>query len=555
MHISTKQLRIVFGITAIPLFCMLTGCRSYYKATNTDKNAVVQNISSAQYNNRFFILRNGASAYYMSNVLVSEDRTTMHCHLEALPPEHYLHLINGVSSNRRYKKSINEQSVLNEVHFYIPTDTSARTGGDYTLALNKVEKVEVIEKDNGRTTSSYVLGGLGIAVGALAVGSLIALALKSSCPFVSAYNDNQLQLQGEIYGGAIYPQLCRNDYIGLRMSPTPAGKLQLQISNELKENQFTDVAELLVITHDKNIKVVADEKGNLHSVALPVLPNTAIAAGKNIMPLLQNPNDDLTYKFDDTIAAAQNNNHVVLSFTKPINSTTAKLVLRLKNSYWLDMVYGKFTLGFGNQYDAFMQSQRKAPVEKLNNWKQEQQLPLTIAVQTGNGWQTQQTLTTFGPLANRETAIPIDISQVPNGKINVQLSCGFMFWEIDYAAIDFSNDATTLQVAKLLPQKATDETGKNVLPLLLKEDNIFLEQPLPGNAAIIEYAYTPLQDTAKTQTYILHAKGYYEHIREYTNAPDMTFLQQFKQPAALSNYSMALYKKAMQTDLNALVKQ
>jgi len=398
------------------------------------------------------------------------------------------------------------------------------------------------------------LGGLGIAIGIFAVVGVISLALKSSCPFVSAYNGTEMQLQGEIYGGAIYPQLCRNDYIGLNMQPTPENTLRLQISNELKENQYTDLAELFVVTHDKNVKVVADEQGNLHSIAQPILPVTAIANNKNAMQFIQTSNDDLSYKFDDTTATRESANALTLSFNKPANTQNAKLVLRLKNSYWLDMVYGKFTQGFGNQYATFMQNQRSAPVEKLYKWRQEQQLPLSIAVQTNDGWQTQQSLTTFGPLANRETAIPLDLNNVKDGKINIQLSTGFMFWEIDYAAIDFSNDAS-LQVTKLLPQKATDETGKDVKKTLSKEDGNYLSQPLPGNATVIEYAYTPLNDNSKTQTYILHAKGYYEHVRNYTNTADLNFLQQFKQPSALSNYSMTLYKQTVNTNINTLVKK
>lgn len=554
MRTSITLLRIVFGITAIPLFIMLTGCSNYYKATDTDKNLVAQNLSTPQYEYRYFILRNGGSAYYMSNIIVSDDKTTMHCHLEALAPEHILHLVNGRGGHKRYKKNVMESGVLNEVHIYIPTDTAAKTGSDYILALSKVEKIEVLEKDKGKTTASYVLGGVGIAVGIFAVVGIIALATKSSCPFVSAYDGTQMKLQGEIYGGAIYPQLCRNDYIGLNMQPTAENTLRLQISNELKENQYTDLAELLVVTHDKNVKVVADEQGNLHSIVQPELPDNAVANNKNVLQFIQTPNDDLSYKFDDTTAAKENDNALTLSFNKPANTTNAKLVLRLKNSYWLDMVYGKFTQGFGNQYAAFMQNQRNAPVEKLNKWRADQQLPLNISVQTNNGWQTQQSLTTFGPLANRETAIPLDLSNIKDGKINVQLSSGFMFWEIDYAAIDFSNDAS-LQVTKLLPQKATDEAGKDVQSLLSKEDDNYLSQPLPGNAAVIEYAYTPLTDKNKTQTYILHAKGYYEHVRNYTNTADLNFLQQFKQPSALSNYSMALYKQTVNTDINTLVKK
>lgn len=55
-----------------------------------------------------------------------------------------------------------------------------------------------------------------------------------SRPFVSANNGNGLILQGEIYGGAIYPQLARIDYLPLQMAPLSDGTLQVRISNDLK---------------------------------------------------------------------------------------------------------------------------------------------------------------------------------------------------------------------------------------------------------------------------------------------------------------------------------
>jgi len=557
MRSSKTLLRVVFGCTAVPLFYLLTGCQHFYqvqdfqnkKAALKDTAGMAQNIDAPQYQSRYFILRTGGEAYHMRNLMVSEDHTFITCQLDTLLARHTLHLTKGRGGNMRYKSNQPESAVLDEVHLYIPTDTTAKPFTTYTLPLDKVQRVEVIEKNKGKTTLSYVLGGIGVTAGTLTVISLIAIALKSSCPFVSAYDGTEMKLQGEIYGGAIYPQLCRNDYLTLQMKPNASGKLQLQISNELKEKQFTDIAELLVVTHEKDVTIAADESGNLHSIAQPALPLSAMVDGKDVLSLIAHQNDTLSFNFDDTAAAKNNNNTLNLSFEKPANKQAAKLVLRLKNSYWLDMVYGKFIQGFGRYYSTFIQKQSTTPVQKLTQWKEEQQLPLHVSVQVGNNWQTQHSLITVGPLATREIALPLNLSDVTGGQVKVQLSAGFMFWEIDYAAIDFSDDMP-IQVNRLQPEKATDETGANVLPLLAKEDASYLQQPVPGNATVIEYSYIPLADNSKTQTFILHAKGYYEHVRNYTNAPDISFLKQFRQPGALSSYSINLYRQAMNTDVN-----
>lgn len=191
------------------------------------------------------------------------------------------------------------------------------------------------------------------------------------------------------------------------------------------------------------------------------------------------------------------------------------------------------------------------PVETLQQWTHDQQLPLTVSILTNRGWQVQQQLTTFGPLASRQIVLPLDLSNTGD-LIQLQLSSGFMFWELDYAAIDCTTDAL-FNVEKLLPEAAIDEAGSNVTQLITAKDEQYLAQPVPGNAAVITYRYAPVHNAGLTQSYFLHARGYYEHVREYPGKPDLTFLEQFKKPAALSKYSRQLFKETVQVNLQALV--
>jgi hypothetical protein len=547
MKLPNNSLKRGIGAAIILLLIATGACKNFYKvADQSNITAVTSDVTSPN-PARYFILRAGANAYYMNNIVLSQDRKSLTCRLENLPDEHKLHLRNGRGGNMRYKKNEPEANVLNEVHLYIPLDTAAKAGKNYFLSLSKVHKVEVLEKDQGRTKASYVLGGVAIAAGAYLVTAVIIAALKSSCPFVSAYDGKNMVLQGEIYGGAIYPQLARNDYMALKMAPAPNGNLQLQISNELKERQYTDLAELMVVTHDKNVQMLVDENGRLYSVSNPTPPLTATVAGNDMLPLLRSENDDKFYSFDDTLAET-GVNQLHLTFNKPVNAKRAKLILRLKNSYWLDLTYGRMTVGFGSYYNAFIKQQYTKPVAELKKWAKEQHMPLHVELNTNNGWRDAADITTFGPLATRETVVPLDLTNVTGNAINVQLSTGFMFWDIDYAAIDFSDDAP-YEVSTLMPLKATDETGKDVLELVNKADGKYLEQPVPGNAAIIEYSFNPETGQRKTQTFILHAKGYYEHVRDYKGAPDLKFLEQFKKPGALSAYSMKLYKETLKGDV------
>jgi hypothetical protein len=549
---SNKPLNVI-AFMAIVFLIASQSCMNFYQVRSSAKLPSTKDSVIQAYPNRYYILRTGDQFYTMNNVALSDDRKSLSCRLDSIPAEHTLQMINGRGGHLQYKRNQPENVVVNEVHIFTSPDKTAVAGSNYIIALDKISKIEVLEKNKGKTATSYVFGGLGITVAAVGIAVLIILATKSSCPFVSAYNNGDISLQGEIYGGAIYPQLARNDYIQLKMSPLADGNLQVRISNELKEKQFTDVAELMMVTHNKNTKVLVDEKGNFYSISNPVSPISATAQGKDVLSYIKQQNDSQLYAFDDTLKSIQSNT-VQLTFDKPENAKKAKLVLRLKNSYWVDYIYGKMTEGFGSYYTSFIQQQRTKPVEDLKHWIKEQQLPLQVSLQQKDGWNNVSDITTFGPLATRETVIPLELNSVTGNTINVKLSTGFMFWELDYAAIDFSDDAL-LDITALPAVKATDETGKDVLPLINTADGNYLEQPVPGTATDIEYAYKVEADTNKTQTFVLHAKGYYEHVRSFTGSPNLVFLNQFKKADALSAYSKLMYKQAVANTAKTLASK
>lgn len=537
----------------ILITCFCTSCHNYYKElklNTADKSQSAQALDSLKLQNRYFVLRNGNNSYYMKDLQINAEHTTLSCILDTLPYWHHFVKSNKYINKHRYiKKDPFTSSILNEVHLYIPADSTI-VQGKYTLTLNQVQKIEVIQKDKKRTTNSYIIGGIGYTVATWAVIAAIVLATKSSCPFVNAYDGNQFTLQGEIYGGAIYPQLARHDYLPLKMLPNANGQLQVKISNELQERQYTDVANLMVITHSKQTKILADETGHLYSIGNTETPHTAWLNNKqlNLSPLLQH-NDQLLQFMDDT-ANTNGHNELQLQFHKPAGAVKAKLVLSIKNSYWLDYLYGELAKGFGRFYPIYIKQQSKRSPADLLKWVKEQQIPLSISVKTNKGWKDVASLTTIGPVAMREVVVPL--AELPaDNELQVKLSSGFLFWEIDKVAIDYSpNEAFT--VKEYTPITAWDEVNKNVLPLLQKEDGIYCEQPVPGNIATITYDYTPVNEATLTQTFILHTKGYYTHVRHFKGGMNKTFLQKFKQRDAFTTFSKQRYQQINHSQLASL---
>jgi len=548
------RLKKRFLFPGLILLCVFASCKNYYKAINTPKTSKAAHFDSLKTQSRYFILRSGDQAFHMTNIVLSDDQKTVSVTLDTLSADHKLHLVNGRNGKQQYKKYNDlDLGVLNEVHFYTPP-VQAKPGEKIQLNLDQVQKIEVIEKDRDRTTNSYVIGAIGYTLGAFVVAAIIVAATKSSCPFVSAYDGNDFALQGEIYGGAIYPQMARHDYLPLKMAPLADGSLQLKITNELKEKQYTDMAKLLVIKHAPTTKMMVDEAGRLYSVGQPIVPKTAVLSnGKNLLQALQKAGDNAIAYMDDT-TSADASNAITLRFPNQKTTGKAKLVLTLKNSYWLDQLYGELAKGFGKYYSTYMKKQAKKPVAELVQWTKDQQIPLSVSLQTKQGWKQLASLTTIGPLANRNTIIPVDLTDVDENNITIRLSSGFQFWEIDYAGLDFT-PADAYSIEELNPVQATDETGKNVLSALQKEDGIYLEQPEIGNSATVVYQPKSINDVSKSYTYILHTKGWYQHIREFTNKPDVGFLKQFTKPNVFPLYGKLLYKKLESESLRLMASK
>ena len=543
MHRNLFFQRIIFSFTMATLLMMPTSCfRHYYKIAKQPSEATPESVNTLKNDNRYFILRSGQYAWHMNNISLSSDQKTLTCVLEYLPYEHQLHLKEGERhGNKQFKTNKPTRAVLSEVHFYVPQDLSAKDG-TYTFPLDKVEKIEVIDNDGGRTAASFVGGTLAV-LGSIAAGVFI-VAILTSCPFVSPYDGNEFSLQGEIYGGAVYPQLARNDYIRLNMAPTPEGNLQLKISNELKEVQHTDLAELITINHSKEVAIWHDQEGNLYSIKDPQHPTVAITGNHANVTGLIAVKDGLHMEFNDSVSAG-GSNEVMIKFHKPLHTEKGKLLLSVKNTFWLDRLYGKMLEGFGKYYNTFAENQKSKPAHELNKWTDEQQIPLKVSIKTSEGWKSVAGLKTSGPVAYRSIVVPIDLSQINEPFTEIKLSSGFMFWDIDYAAMDYTENEN-FSVERQMPVMAIDETGKMVSNELSAPDDNYLIQPVPGNVTTITYNYHQPGE-GMTQTYILHSKGWYETKREFTGKPDIAFLQQFKKAGAFPKFSLELYKKEHST--------
>lgn len=541
----TSALLAVLLVALLVLSCQ----RFYLPVASPSANAAEKERTIRENNqlNKFFILRHGSGNYAITRVEVDQQNQQLKGQLRPLPYEHTVYTSN--LKGYRYSLSKGEGVVLNEVHLYMPGKEALDTTQVVSLPLDSIQKIEVVQHDKGRTTVSYILGGIGATLGAVAVTAVIVALTKSSCPFVSVYDGQQYVVQGELYGGAIYPSLERDDYLPLR-APALGETIKVRISNELQEKQYTDFADLWVITHEKGVRAIADRQGKIYTVGELQAPVRALLNNRlDMTPALQEA-DKWLCLFNDT-AAKDHINELVLQFDKPAGARSAKLVLQVKNSYWFDYLYGEFTGAFGSYYNHWIKKQKKVPASELDQWSRDQHIPLKVSLKTRDGWKEVEQIKTIGPLTNRELLVPLYLPEGDGTEVMVKLSTGFMFWELDEAGIDYSvGRPYTLQVLK--PVEGVDEKGKDITPVIAREDKQYLDQPQPGNAAVLTYRLQQAVAEGRATSVVLHTRGYYEHVRHYKGKPRLTFLRGFKETGAFAAFSRQKYDYVRTQNIIAL---
>jgi hypothetical protein len=543
-----KHLPSISFIVLVAFLNMLVSC-SYYSVRKVESHSIDQKIiSEYKAQQKYLILHQGDNVWRMENVVLDENNQEIYFTPTEVEKDHLFYRTTKETGANRYKA--NKENPIIEVHIYI-SEYALADQNQLMIPMDAIQKIEVYDPDIGATTASYVFGALGVMTGAFTIVMILVALLKSSCPFVYIHDGVAWHFVGETYGGAIYEPLERDDYMPLTGFKPIDNQYKLKISNELLERQYTDLARLIVVEHPLNSKVILDQNGEVQTLISPVVPTKALAQNNFDYVDQLTEADGNFYIFNAEDKENNDFSSLDLSFEKPMNATNAKLVLHAKNSLWLDYIFGRFNELFGTYYPKFAQEQHKAPAERMLKWQHDQGIPLTVLVETENGWETAGTFFSVGPLASRDLVMPLDLSNVNAENVNIRLQCGFMFWEIDYAALDFS-DTIEVQVSRLAPASAMDEKGNDVADLLTITDKKYLYQPDVGNEAVITYN-APSANEDLIQTVFLHSRGYYEYIRDYKNKPDISYLKSFRKEGAFTRFSKNHYNKLV-SDKHFIVK-
>jgi len=534
-HRSTRLFAIFLALATLNL---TQGC--YYFKVNTRNQPSTAMIAGLNQESKDFILHFNEKTFRLTDLDISNH--ILSGNIRSLDYSQYSYRVKTDKPNRYLKKaSLNQSYLLNEVHLYV--DEYDDLGDNrISVPVSSVSKVEIYDKDIATTTGSWVLSTLGVISGVYLVIAILILIFKESCPFIYTWDGDSYHFEGEIFSGAIQPGLERFDYMRLKNIQPDEGLYTLKITNEIKEIQHINLAQLKIVDHPEGTEVLMDKYGAIHTTKEPVPPLSAVTLTGMPVDEFTGKADGVAYPFNGVAMTEASIDGVILEFENPGNTTEGKLLIRAKNSLWLENVFSEFHSLLGGQYDTFSKREARRPAGEMRELMYNQGFPLSVYVERNGEWELSDFYEIAGPMAFRDDILAIKLPETRDKNVRIKLETGFMFWELDYVAMDFSQNLP-LQATTLSAIDAIDENGKNVAGEILYDDSSWYVQPEIGNQAVVTFPVPEF--TGESRTVFLESKGYYKILRDQKGPAAMKKLRSFKDPGRMAEFSKELFDRYM----------
>ncbi len=535
--------RFISWFFSVVLLHMLFAC-SYFKvqqieaATEAEKQAQINNFEQEQ---KYIVIHSQEVKYHLEKIDVNQDDQLLSGTLVPLNANHMHPKDPNIKIGKTYRYNKNKTEPLNEVHIYLNGNYDLEQGKEISIPISEVERIAVIDKNVGRTIINIV----GSTLGVLALATIIVALTKSSCPFIYSYDGENYVFNGELYPGNIIRDAQINDYLKLNDLCENDGFYKIRISNELLEVQHTDLVELILIDLPQGSEVLVDPAGNPLVIQHPKSPIKAISNGRSVLQQIKLYDDESEFTFNSLSDKENDLSSMKLIFQKPDQTESINLKLTVKNSMWLDYIFGKFNEKFGSYYPTFQKQQQNFTVEKSISWQDSQHIPLFIYVKRNGNWILEEKIYSTGPLAFRDIGLKINISDIETDHIEIKLETGFMFWEVDYASISEGINSE-IKSRSISAFRAVSEKGTEVSRLLQKSDDQYLTQEKPGEFVDVFYE-APEISKGNQRSIFIKSKGYYNYTRNYEGTPDLRELLKFKQAGYFTKFSKTSYDQIFNT--------
>jgi hypothetical protein len=422
---------------------------------------------------------------------------------------------------------------------------------------------QVLQVSVPRSGHATLIGGLvGVAIDAAIVAATVGGSSSGSssyyvspsnegkyggsCPLVGSFDGSGWVLDSETFGGAIFPAAQRTDWDNLEHLAETDGAYRLRVSNGLPETQHVDQLRLLVVDHPRGSRVVPDFFGGLHRLDGPGAPlvardldghdATALVAAADGRPWLSNPFGR------DPEDARQVRDGLVLEFPAGAGLARADLLVRVRNTPFGDWLQKRLLELPGTALDRWYEElDRSAEARSRLQKAMIREGMIRVEVLARDGWREGGFVWEVGPLVWKDVVVPLDLSDVDGERVRVRLSATAGLWMVDRAALE-PGSVLVEPDAELLPQRARDERGSDVLPLLLAADGRRYVMPDLENRADLSFAAPPPKP-GWDRSVLLEATGYYLIHVPPGGEPQLELMERLvNEPGAYGRFALGLLR-------------
>ena len=545
---------IVFSLIVISLLC--GGCFRHFYSTNTvnqiDSATLVKLIGAQKY----FILHDLSHnrQYALNNIKILNENLVAGKGPLLSEHEFYEH---PTKSDHNAFPAKNQDIVLYEVHLY--TQNAGTDSLHVNIPLKDFGRIDVYELDkkstnNARagsivgitlTTATIIVAIAAISATDKAVSGVNNLKTVNCSPQVFLTDHKQAALQGTLYSGAIAASLKRADYMPLNLTENSGDKIRMTIMGKDEEDIMLNSVRLMKVSHNENDRVLIDRKGNVLVYNNPVAPTQAsIGQDQDLRSELM-AKDRKYYSFTNHTEEGTCSD-ILLSFSKPLDSTNGKLIINAKNSAWSYYLFNQFKSLYGNYYPDLILKKDKADPAQVLQCELDQFLPMLVSVKYKGEWKFIDYFPTAGLSNSRDLIMNMDLAEFKDSsKIQVRLQTTYMFWDLDYAAMDFttSNICHTEYIPASVISLVNRDNESMDRQEPVQNSNIVVKGPL---CLDLEFNIHSPQETGMKNSYFLAGNGYYHENSRFEGEVRIGELSRFSGKGAFDKYSREKFEFLLQ---------
>ena len=529
----------------------LSNCAYYKRVENfrddnsdVDEKLILKQVYKSLDEKSYLVLRYNSDLWHLSDVALSDDRRTVSASREVVSENHYA-VFQKITSKKSIPYLPDEKPYIHQTHLFVKNFDFDEENNIVSIPIDNILKFEIY-KPNYTNTGLLIASVVTVVTTLVVVGVRLTgeatVTANCNCPYVYSESESQLVFEGSLFPGSIYPSLERVDYIPLSNRPLANALLKLTVKNEKKEILNINQLSLLTVEHEPGVKVLIDQAGNPQTISNPMLPVRSASYKRYDHTKDLIDADGIAYYFaDPEINPFTKMSELDLVFGRTADASKGKLILRVKNDNWGGFIYEEVSTMLGKRFERYHSKEENRSRKEVKELMRKEGFLMSVSIYQNGLWQPIDYIWPTGSKAYKEVVVPIDLRNLDDDEIRIKLEGGFKFWNIDQAAIDFSEDLE-LQVYESFAEPR-DVNGENEFVSALRyDDDIYMNHLQQGEMIDLQYRVGE-QEEESTYSYFLKGKGFYIVDKEYDSRMRIGELLRFRREGGFSYYSFRRYNE------------